>query len=1798
MATLRIHGVPDETPELPQLARALPAGMLTMKAAVRVQAARASAPPLALRGLEPDDVVELELQDGLRLWSRVSDLEHDFGLTMARGTAEDPDGDMGTLPSVLTLGGQSRGVGQWAIKALKVVGLNIDQDIATFISTHVEGTLAPGPGLYRCDESDVSALKPVTRIKGTQPVLVFLHGTASSTASSFSGLWDTTASAPIRRLSAYYGGRLLAFQHESLTKSPIENARELVTQLAKVLDRGAEIHLVSHSRGGLIGELLARGMRVGAAPFTKDDLDLFASADRARDLAALTALSQSLSASSFQVTRFVRVACPARGTTLADGRLDRYLSVLINLASLVPGLSQSVVYDGLTALLAGVLKQRTDPRVLPGLEAMMPGAPLIQMLNRPDVETAADLHVLGGDLAPGGVFGRLKTLVTDLYYRDDHDLVVNTPAMFGGIARTRPIRYWIDTGSDVTHFHYFLRADTTDRLVGALTAADTDFRTLEAPPAAVTSSDYQKRGVAARPVVVVLPGLMGSTLSLGGANVWMNIVRLAVGGLAALGADTRAIDATGLLRDGYGDLCAYLAQTHDVVPFPYDWRLSVDDAAVRLRAAIDEQLTRTAGQNQPIRIVAHSMGGLVVQAMLGSAAGRATWNRVRTHPGARIIMLGAPLGGSHAIGAMLIGRDALIKKLSLLDLTHNYRGLLQTIAQYDGVLDLLPHAGALDLYSSASWDRLFAQDVSTGRGLFSSSLETSKSAGFDWAKPTAARLARARTIRDLLRTTEIDTGRTVYLAGTAAETACDLVIDESAPEGRRVRVLATAHGDGRVPWNTGIPQGVQTYFTDVVHGDLASTASDFPAILDLLTTGTTSKLATTPPHRTRAVTDTFEMSDPMPAMLPDEQELVASALGGERKRAPRVDADSQQVIVRIVHDNLTNATSPVLVGHYDKDMIVAAEKYLDQILSGRLTELHRMELYPGPLKTAAVVLNEHDGGQQCAHPGAVITGLGTVGDLTPGGLTATLEQALVSYGAECVGTERRRRQRERLVSAPGRLPVAVTALLIGSGGAGVTLSDSMLSLLRATARANARLGQASPRSGESGAATLTAFISQVDIFELYEDRAIEAVYALRSLSRSVELRQFITSELLVPGAEGLRRATFDASQSWWQRIRVKVDDAGTFFFEAPTQAARVSSALNVSQRRLVERFVDQAIGTTNADPDLGCTLFELLIPNNFKTYAPDRRNLVLDLDPDAAALPWELLNDRYDKGGEPLAVASGMIRQLRVLNEREQVMRSTEPTALVVGNPVLNDPRFPSLPGAADEADAVSRRLTAAGYRVVTLMNADATPMAVLSALHEQPWRILHLAGHGVFEFQMQEGSPKVSGLVLDNGLFFTAAEADQMRYVPEVVFINCCHLGQTRGDVPFHRLAANLATQFIEMGVRAVVAAGWAVDDAAAKTFSTTLYDEMFAGRNFGDAVVAARQQVYHAHGGTNTWGAYQCYGDPGFSLAPATSTTSAPAWVASAEVVIWAMQFESRARAAEPRQCEALLAELEQGISTIPESWWADSELRAAVGTAFGALDQFERGIGHLERIADMETPRAPILALEQLVNLRARWAWVLADREAPDTKKAHALLTDAETLLLNLCHVGRTAERCALLGGLHKRRAMMTSGRRRTTALIGMAAAYKEGNERAVREGSDRGIYQFANHLAAEIVLAWTSTHARSARARATARALSEQLSRFSRLADDLQTSTSFFDLSAKGDSLLLTALASRKLTDGTRAGIREAYASAARRGVSPRHRESMVEQLMFFDRMSVLLNDREAKALRGQLKQLGEELGAMA
>jgi len=1799
-----------------------------------------------------DDIVELELDDGVRLWQRADTLITDFPGTAKRGVAVDGY----ELPPVLPLGRVKRGVvGGWVIKGLKVFGVDLPEDIKDVVSAKVEGALKPGgPGLYRCSQASATALNAVGDLNAQNPILVMIHGTASSTDGSFGALWEGGANSCYAQLEKAYNGQVLAFQHRTLTQSPIENALELTSKLPD----SARLHLISHSRGGIVGELLCRAMLKSRSPFDDSDLALFSDPDRKRDLEALTALRKLLADKGFRIERFVRTACPARGTTLVDGRLDRYLSIVVNALGRIPGFRANPIYDATSALLLAVLKKRTLPQELPGLEAMMPSSPLIRVLNRPGQVSDADLHVVGGDISGDSAWSSLKALVADLYYQEDNDLVVNTPSMFGGAERTGGVRYWIDTGGGVDHFHYFRNADTASRVVAALVRpdavpathaagtsvaqSDSDiFHLLESKPSAVTPDDYRKRTIAPQPFVIVLPGIMGSMLKVNDNPVWMNYLALAAGGLADIDISAANVEPYGLVSDSYQRLLRFLSQTHEVIPFPYDWRKTITDSAQHLQAVLEQTLAKAEAQNQPVRIIAHSMGGLVVRAMLTDPDGQKLWKRMCANPGARFIMLGTPNGGSHAIVGTMIGRDALVKKLALLDIKHSYADLLNYISRFFGVLQLLPYKGTVDAYEMAGWESLRAQDLAGQRGIGPSAVASSESAGFAWLLPDPEQLAEARRIRDLIRISPIDPDRMIYVAGRADATAVDITIDADAPAGQRVAVIATADGDGRVPWATGIPPelSARTYYMDAVHGDLADVPDAFPALLDLLTLGATTKLSTTPPPRRGAAADTFILPAEVPTMFPDEQEILCSALGSSRRDIAAKPTENK-VRVRVVHGNLSGAANPVLMGHYEGDTIVSAEAYMDRQLNGRLREAQRLLLYPGAINTVKLFLNDRELCEQGAHPGAIVIGLGAVGDLTSGALASTFANAVTAYALARV--EEQRALHKLGAAAPlddTRLKIGLTSLVIGAGEAGLSIADSLQAMLRGVRQANLHLKDLNPVQVDAALKTVprtksvSAFIDSIDFIELWEDRAIRAAKALLRLGMSSEIRgTFDVDELLVEGRDGQRRADFDEEPNWWQRVRISTQADGALKFETFGDRARSESWLQPTQRKLVESFLQRATESTLTDPNVSFTMFELLIPNALKQAAPDRRNLALVLDEESAAYPWELLQDRYEDASAPLSVQAGMLRQLVLSEFRSKVVHATDLSALVVGDPTSSDgsPDFPALPGAAAEARAVAKRLRDGGYRqVVELVEGDATPTATLNALYARPYRILHLAGHGAFEYPIYDESGQaqddtderlktVTGMVLGKGIFLTPAEVEQMRTVPELVFINCCHLGEMTGEskqeaTPFHKLAANVAAQFIRMGVRAVIAAGWAVDDSAASTFATKFYDCMLEGVAFGDAVRAARNEVYRSGGSSNTWGAYQCYGDPDFSFGlPQRSTGPADARVvAGSEMREMADVISLRARTADGATTRRLIDELQSLSSGSAQHWLASSANCAALASAYGELGMFEEALTYYEKSRSMHPADAKIESLEELVNLSGRWAIELfGDMLGPQAAaapsevraKANELLAKAEEILNGLLVISKTSERLSLKGSLYKRKAMVASdSKERREILQEMAHHYDEAYELGVRAERDDAYYSLANRLAAEIVLSWSGS-ARRRLSKARKQRLDEierGLETVKSIAERTNLGSDFWADTMRGNVVLGKCMARQEISGADLEQMRAIYSNAALRGGSVRWLRSVTDHIRFFQTMAdAMAEPTHRDALVESLKSLRESVTAVA
>lgn len=1627
-----------------------------LKAAVRVDGVRGDTAVVPVTEVADDDIVEIELDGGVRLWQSVAATREDFGVDLSRG--EQVAGVL--LPTSLSFGRRERGAAAWAVKGLRIFGVDPVKGAAGLaakeLAEKIESKLRPG--LYLCRAVDGAAVplelaKPGT-IPTDRPILLFIHGTGSSTVGSFSGLAEGAQRAQWDELVRAYDGHVYALEHRTLSVGPLQNAIELI----EALPEGAHLHIVSHSRGGLVGEIVARGSIAQPQAFDATDTGILdkdekqSGRSRAADKKALERLNDLFARKRPSVEKFIRVACPARGTTLASGRLDRYFSIVLNILGLIPTLKANPVYDLMAEFLAAFVKTRADPDTIPGLEAQMPESPLIAILNRPDLELPSGLAVIAGDIEGSGIFGSLKVFATDIFYWADHDLVVDTDAMSGGARRNPPATRLFDQGPSVSHFSYFLNRKTRQALVDALLgdpAKVPEFAEVK-PAVREPFPMLVKRGGADLPVVFVLPGIMGTHLALQNNRIWLDYLDIAFGRLEELRGNRPGIRPEEPIGNYYGKLSKFLTATHEVVPFPFDWRLSIRDEGRRFGAEVLAALSRT---QKPVRIIAHSFGGLVVRSMIAQMSD--VWDKLQARAGSRFVMLGTPNGGAVSLVSTLLGRERTIKQLKLLDLRHNMEELLGIIASMPGPLELLPLDEDEKYLKLDAWQELKAADA---RG---------------WVVPREEFLKAARESLSQIRDQKLNPSLTCYVAGVADETPVAIRIDRNARD--KIKVLVTAEGDGRVTWATGIPDNVPTWFMNVSHGDLANHAPAFEAILDLLQRGTTTLLPRERPRAARGPAGYFERAVDFPRVYPSEDDLLRSVMGAQPVM-PVSAAPRTRCRVTIAHGDLRFAQNPVAVGHYIDDPLLGAERSLNQCLNGRLARIRDLGLYPGRNDTCEIVLDPD------ARPqGAIVIGLGRYGELFPAHLTSGFSKAMLHYALE---SDEPLRARER---AGGDGTLGVSTLIIGAAGAtNITVRDSVEAILNGVAAANAMLRDKP--------------ITELQFIEVFEDTAIEAAAVLRDAAKDPRFNsRFEIDHLIKPIAGRRRRHEFGAQAEWWQRITVRSDpeeaaqgakaSRGGLVFTAITESARASESLVAPQRVLVDRLIEGARANTRTNREIGRLLFEMLLPRAIKAYASDERRLMLVVDEKSAAYPWELLDnnpapampvDDDDDAGprneaptiEPLVVRAPAIRQLvQGEAEGETLQRALSNAALVVGDPKSS---FAELKGAQAEAAEVANLLRSQSRRQVTHLDRPEDGLEVLSALMLRQNGIVHLAGHGVYDY----GDDHAIGMVIGDGQFLTAAEIRNMSYVPEFVFINCCHLGRIDGeeDKPLwqrrYGLAANLATQFIRSGARAVIAAGWAVDDGAATTFAREFYGAMLAGETFGIATHLARRAAYEAHPDVNTWGAYQCYGDPDYTFVREGMRRGAAARSAQLSAIGQAViKAENIAESARSSNGAArwLKRELDELLDTIPKDWLNDATLLSAVGRAYAAIDDATLAVKYYGQAIEAEDAAAPIAALEQLVSFRARQAAAQAREARAEGKTAQSADLAARTAIADAIGQlealsslagkvlgrgdGLSVERLCLIGGAYRQLARFErSAKARQAALARTANAYRTAVERA--------------------------------------------------------------------------------------------------------------------------------------------------
>jgi hypothetical protein len=278
-----------------------------------------------------------------------------------------------------------------------------------------------------------------------QRSLLFIHGTTSSTAGAFRKLSDFADLA--RKLYSAYDGRVIGFNHHTLTKTVVENALDFYEQLAG-FPGTYEFDVVSTLKELPPSEIARLAGKQWVLP----------------------------NGVIVNIRKVVFVGTPNNGTDLADpDNIPAKLNRLATIISLLPDSGTTIalgaVFSWAGTVAQGVLKG------LPGLQDQAPDSDLLVALNAAAVtgsDPRLDYYAVQSSYTPSG--GLAKAIMTaevdNLFGKKLNDLVVPTLGVSNidasGLAEDR-VKYFGQNGKDnVSHTDFFSRSETWNHILAHL----------------------------------------------------------------------------------------------------------------------------------------------------------------------------------------------------------------------------------------------------------------------------------------------------------------------------------------------------------------------------------------------------------------------------------------------------------------------------------------------------------------------------------------------------------------------------------------------------------------------------------------------------------------------------------------------------------------------------------------------------------------------------------------------------------------------------------------------------------------------------------------------------------------------------------------------------------------------------------------------------------------------------------------------------------------------------------------------------------------------------------------------------------------------------------------------------------------------------------------------------------------------------------------------------------------------------------------------------------------------------------
>lgn len=1587
--------------------------------------------------VDPGHIAQVVFEDGTEWIGYAGDVQEIFEKnTRQRGMSSDTWVFPPSLGSA-----ESRSLGAVLLKVVNIFKPKIADLAARKITRQTDAKIMPAPGLYLLNKDFTKSPFPGGKILQGK-VLLLLHGTLSSTDGSFGDLKGEAWNA----ISGLYD-HILTLDHYTLSVSPFQNAADLLKELPDDLT----FDILSQSRGGLIGDILARcDRRNSLIGLSDEEITLLTREDPSLKT-LLDDLNLLARGKSLKIDKFIRVACPAGGTTLLSKRLDHFLNALLTALGLALGSKLNPLYTAIKEFLLEVLSGRSEAKTIPGLWAMVPSSVYQKINNRRDRDMSSKLYVIAGDGKVGGSLGNtLLVIFSNLFYLADNDLVVDTKSMKRGLSRAQGLYQYLSRDSETNHFSYFKNKNTQKGILCALRNITND---PEVPFELITKEDidrgirlslemssYNLDNVTGRkPVAVVLPGIMGSTLSDENGEIWMDFGRIHKGHFVShLHLQNNRITASGVMAQYYRDLSEFLIKDHDLKIFAFDWRKSLEEAAKELKELLEEYLR----YGQPVNIIAHSMGGLVVKKLMIRHS--QTWNDFIGKDKNHLFLLGTPWRGSHLIMEVLTGHSKRIKQLNFLDFTHSKEDILRNVYTFPGVFELLPleDEGPFGKFEDDSfWKeaKKYADDVlipdKSVRDAYTDMITEDKNLDIQGKE------------------------RIFYIAGQE-DTVFRYKIKKTWFSGEKLVYEKTNRGDGSVTWELGIPQNLpatHVYYSTISHGELANAPVIFETINDLIRFGTSQQLPNTPPvNRSGEIITEADDLD----IVPDTDLRAMENIFGIIPPLNPGKSPRQPLSITVYNADLKNARHPVMVGHFKADGIYSAEKALDSYLGGRLSDRHRLAFYPGEIGESEITYHSTS-----TPKGGLVVGLGDSDKLTPYRLSLSVEKAIIKYAFFF-------RDNYTIVENKNH-GSGISSVIIGNSFAGLPVSESIIGIITGIQRANEKINHLNIGLKP---------IREVEFIDYYEDLAQLCYQTLRKLEEGNNSFNIAVNKFLSGPGKRKRFTLYDGA-SWWHIFTTAAlyphesdERPSGLAYTSSSGKARVEQNTTCADLQIVEHLSAEFSHNKNWEYKLSKTMFELLVPNDFKSVIRNQNNIVWKMDEYAAQFPWEMFHNYSDDPGSepPTFVTTGLIRQLITGHYHSDFIMADTNRAIVIGDPDYSGTAFSQLPGAADEAALVSSIIQVNHYVPLTLINRKASE--IIKELFSGSYKIMHFAAHGVYE-TLTEGTKKKfrAGVVLGNGIFLEPSTIRQLPSLPEFVFINCCYSGtMTPPEDKYYkyrtRMAANIGTQFIRMGVKAVVVTGWAVDDAAAKTFAKELYDLMFAGFEFGAAVQRARKKCYELHPATNTWGAYQCYGDHYYRLV--NKNPQSPrneAFVTPTQARVELENLLSLIKEGKVNVSEKL-GELSRIRAKVDVNSLENAEIKEFYAKIYAELGDYASAVRIFEELLTTEQADFSVTSLEQYCSLRSKLLVSMYRQNQQYRQDVTQLIRDLRVILL----IGETSERLALLASVYKRAAIVSRGKTRQNYLEKMKEHFEKSFARTAAFPLEDRVYSLSNYLIARLGL----------------------------------------------------------------------------------------------------------------------------